>query len=93
MRTRASRAHIKKAKDKRQFFLERQDYKCAYCECKLDLVGDNETRRATLDHVIPRSEGGPNHESNLVVACGPCNQAKGDMPLKEFITKKDQPSS
>jgi 5-methylcytosine-specific restriction endonuclease McrA len=32
----------------------------------------------TLDHVVPRSRGGPGSLSNLVPACGPCNVAKGD---------------
>lgn len=31
----------------------------------------------TLDHVIPRSAGGSNKISNLVMACEPCNQARG----------------
>lgn len=32
----------------------------------------------TIDHVIPRSKGGPNAQWNLRVACKACNKAKAD---------------
>lgn len=32
---------------------------------------------ATIDHVIPRSRGGTNDLSNLVIACSPCNHKRG----------------
>lgn len=45
---------------------------------------DSEDLLATIDHVIPRSKGGPEKdESNLVVACYPCNQKKKDKVLHE----------
>lgn len=34
---------------------------------------------ATIDHVKPLSNGGPRYKlGNLVVACWPCNEKKGD---------------
>lgn len=36
---------------------------------------------ATVDHVIPRSRGGTHSLGNLVIACVPCNSAKGDWVL------------
>lgn len=33
---------------------------------------------ATADHVVPRSRGGADDASNMVVACRPCNAAKAD---------------
>lgn len=33
---------------------------------------------STVDHIIPRSQGGKNMWENTVAACDPCNQAKGD---------------
>ena len=36
----------------------------------------------TAEHVIPRSRGG-RHNANILLACSPCNAAKGDrMPFK-----------
>ncbi|WP_179828422.1 RNA-guided endonuclease IscB [Nocardiopsis aegyptia] len=37
-----------------------------------------------IDHVHPRSRGGTDRVSNLVLACVPCNQAKNDRPVEEF---------
>lgn len=45
---------------------------CAWCDQHLML------REATIDHVIPRAQGGTNARQNLVLACYPCNLRKGD---------------
>lgn len=55
---------------------ERDDYCCTYCGSTEDL---------TIDHVRPRSKGGPTNADNCVTACKACNQAKGSMPLAEFL--------
>lgn len=39
---------------------------------------------ATLDHLIEHAQGGPFEESNLVVACSPCNQRRGTMFNRTF---------
>ena len=36
------------------------------------------TSELTLDHVIPRSQGGKSTWENLVACCHPCNNRKGD---------------
>jgi 5-methylcytosine-specific restriction endonuclease McrA len=37
----------------------------------------------TVDHVIPRSKGGPSSWENIVTCCAPCNRRKGDkLPKK-----------
>jgi 5-methylcytosine-specific restriction endonuclease McrA len=46
--------------------------RCAYCGRKL------QWHESTLDHFFPRSKGGGMHETNAVLACEPCNVAKGD---------------
>lgn len=33
-----------------------------------------------IDHLKPRALGGSNHVRNLVVACAPCNEARGKKP-------------
>ncbi len=54
---------------------------CAYCDVELT--------RSTLtrDHVIPRSAGGGPGE-NLVPSCAPCNRAKGNRSLLEFLVHR-----
>lgn len=37
----------------------------------------------TVDHVVPRSQGGQNSWENCVIACRRCNSAKGNKRLKE----------
>jgi 5-methylcytosine-specific restriction endonuclease McrA len=52
---------------------------CHYCALPTPM------ENFTLDHVIPRSRGGPNTLANKVGACRACNSAKADMNLQEFV--------
>ena len=45
---------------------------CQYCSKKYD------SKLLTLDHVTPRSKGGPKTWENIVTCCHSCNQKKGD---------------
>lgn len=56
----------------------RDGFCCQYC----GMVFPKE--QLTIDHVIPRSKGGRNNWQNLVAACLPCNNAKGDKTLDEL---------
>jgi 5-methylcytosine-specific restriction endonuclease McrA len=62
----------------KNYLLEKWSRKCAYC--------DAENVPLNIDHVIPRSRGGSDRVSNLTLACIPCNQAKGSLPVREFVT-------
>jgi len=57
--------------------LERNSH-CPYC-------GDVLDARAQLDHIIPVQRGGPSEPWNTVFACVPCNRAKRDYSLMEFL--------
>lgn len=46
-----------------------------------DLGCLDEDGPAHLDHVIPESRNGPTSLDNTVIACAPCNMAKGDSAL------------
>lgn len=56
---------------------------CAYCSTPL--MGSPEVPRTNIDHVIPKALGGSNKIENLVLACAPCNRAKGALTVEEFI--------
>ena len=50
----------------------RDKFRCQYC-------GEKKTAgELTLDHILPRSRGGDNSPVNVVTACVPCNNRKGD---------------
>lgn len=56
---------------RRNVFL-RDRFSCQYC-------GDHlRERDLTLDHVIPKSQGGRRTWENLVTACRPCNRKKAN---------------
>jgi hypothetical protein len=48
--------------------LTRDCYKCVYCKS---------TDNLSIDHIIPVSQGGNNHISNLQTLCRSCNSMKG----------------
>jgi len=63
----------------RKNILRRDHHKCGYCG-RADLP-------LTIDHIIPRSKGGDDSWENLVSACMPCNNRKGDLTLEEANMK------
>ena len=68
----------------RQGVFQRDGYTCQYCGVR--------PRELTLDHVIPRSRGGPNTWENLVTACPRCNGRKGGRLLAEaHMTLQQEP--
>ena len=66
--------------------MERQSDRCWYCHAPMLLrpAAFEKWRRATLDHVVPLSAGGPDTDSNTVAACLGCNNAKGSLSADEF---------
>lgn len=40
----------------------------------------------TLDHIVPKSLGGPNELSNYQPMCEPCNSKKGATPESSHVT-------
>ncbi len=60
----------------REYLLTKWQHRCAYCR--------QPSKRFEIDHLLPRSRGGSNRITNLVLACHACNQAKGDQTAEEF---------
>ncbi|TMR89346.1 RNA-guided endonuclease IscB, partial [Nonomuraea basaltis] len=61
----------------REYLLEKWGRACAYC--------GNSGVPLNIDHIHPRSRGGSDRISNLVVACIGCNQDKNARPVQEFL--------
>lgn len=61
----------------------RSGFICAYCGANLAALPPN---ALTLDHVRPRSKGGSNAPSNLILACARCNFSRKNRPVKRYAT-------
>ena len=61
----------------REYLLEKFNRTCAYCGAK--------NVPLEVEHIKPKSFGGSNRVSNLAIACVPCNQAKSNLPIEEFL--------
>jgi 5-methylcytosine-specific restriction endonuclease McrA len=57
----------------RRAIFARDEHRCQYCGNHAD----------SLDHVVPRSKGGPHTWENVVAACRPCNARKRDRSPEE----------
>lgn len=66
---------------KRVLIFRRDGWRCAYCARSFR----DEPSRLTLDHLVPRSRGGSNSARNLVAACAPCNEQRGNRPITEWL--------
>ncbi len=65
----------------------RDNYTCQYCAIEFP------ENYLTLDHVTPRSKGGPKTWENIVTACKKCNQKKGSkLPHEAGMIPIKQPT-
>ncbi|NND74404.1 MAG: HNH endonuclease [Ilumatobacter sp.] len=60
--------YVRRSSMSRRAIFARDDHRCQYC-------GD---RADSIDHVLPRSRGGPHTWENVAAACKPCNLSKRD---------------
>ncbi|MCH8123567.1 MAG: HNH endonuclease [Bacteroidetes bacterium] len=72
------RVPYKKIMITRKNVLRRDRHRCQYCNSKNQL---------TVDHVVPKSRGGKDTWENLVTACIPCNNRKGNRTPSEAAMK------
>lgn len=61
---------------------ERDGHACVYCAATELSSG----AALHLDHLTPRSHGGEDVATNLVVACARCNSARQNLTLTEWAT-------
>lgn len=58
---------------------------CAYCGANLARDSSTEGETFNVEHVVPRSAGGPDNIANYVPACSGCNASKSDKHVLMFI--------
>jgi 5-methylcytosine-specific restriction endonuclease McrA len=61
----------------RRNIFKRDRYVCQYCG------GQPETGELTIDHIVPRAQGGVSSWTNCVLACVTCNKRKSDRTPRE----------
>ncbi len=65
-----------------QTLIKVYENRCAYCHRIM--------REPTQDHILPLSKGGDHSVENIVPACRPCNSAKKDKEVGEFLVWLDK---
>lgn len=71
----------KRKHNKRHRIGDATDWRCFYCDTRVRCgkCDPHVSIRslATLEHVVPRCHGGSYEDRNIVLACYPCNNARG----------------
>lgn len=67
--------------EKRLAIYLRDRFECGYCGCDLRHAAP---RELTLDHLVPRVDGGSNDHRNLVTSCLSCNSRRRHTPWTEY---------
>lgn len=68
--------------DKKAYLLEREQGCCIYCGIHASKA------KMEIEHVVPKSKGGTDSLSNLVLSCHACNQAKGNQDIQTYLKGK-----
>lgn len=64
-----------------QQLIDRDGPQCVWCSTELGV----DDRRAELDHILTRMEGGVDHVDDLVLSCGNCNRNRGHFTASEWL--------
>lgn len=76
----------REVKFSRRNVLARDEHRCQYCGKRLP------ASQLSIDHVMPKSRGGPSTWMNVVAACTPCNTRKGGrLPAEAAMRLRNAP--
>lgn len=84
------------ARNGRKSLYRQQGGRCYYCNRQTVLPKRGKCfgftpHLATLDHIIPRSQGGARGPTlNCVMACQKCNSERGSTDARLFLLKKQE---
>lgn len=82
------REHNPSSPEVRARVLAMTEGRCAYCGCEVTPGKDDGKPEFVVEHVVPKSAGGPDHICNYVPACSICNTQKATGHVIEFIRKR-----
>ena len=71
-------------KTRRHTLYGKQEGLCAGCRIHFPF------RDLTVDHIAPKSQGGPDHLENLQLLCNACNSMKGTIDQAAFVAQLKQ---
>lgn len=73
------------ANTKRERIIRKYNHICQICRKRTNQ--ERYKDYPELDHIVPRSAGGSNEESNLILLCNSCNNKKSDLFGMKLILK------
>lgn len=59
---------------------DKWNHQCAYCGTK--------TEELSIDHIVPRCQGGNDHITNVLCCCVKCNRSKAHEQWEQWFTKQ-----
>lgn len=70
-----------------------QNHRCAICgiDTYIHNPSHRHQRMATIEHIIPASEGGKLHKHNCLMTCIECNAARQTMDMMKFYKRVSSP--
>ena len=80
--------HNRKFKARATWF-QRGQRRC-YCGVQLNWTTGFKNS-ATVEHLVPSSQGGTYHEENLLVSCSSCNAKRGNESFIKFVESQNYP--
>lgn len=90
------REHSSSNENVRKQILNLTGGRCFYCDVEVvpystfRHAGIDREKELHIDHIVPKSSGGPDHISNYVPSCAKCNYTKGSMSFLEFVKLREQ---
>ena len=63
---------------------EAQNWRCCWCG-RYTSIFRNRRNSATIEHVLPKSQGGTDDWENLAMSCARCNSNRGSKDAETFV--------
>lgn len=72
----------------RDYILATHPPVCAWCGGAIDLtLSGNDPLGPSVDHILPRAQGGTDHPNNLQPMHRRCNTTRGNQPLPKHTSR------